>query len=67
MPLSWFYCFALVKDLPSPSAIMMKRKGDRGSPCLIPLDGLKGCKGPPFSRIEKKALETSSIIQFVHS
>jgi len=67
MPLSWFCYFALVKDIPSPSAIMMKRKGDMGSPCLIPLDGLKGCRGPPFSRIEKKEPETNSIIQFVHS
>jgi hypothetical protein len=32
----------------SPSAIRMKRKGERGSPCLMPLEGEKGLEGTPL-------------------
>jgi hypothetical protein len=34
--------------------MIIKRKGDRGSPCLIPLVGEKGQEGTPLIRIEKK-------------
>lgn len=41
--------------MPRPSAIIMNRKGERGSPCLIPLEERKVEVGMPFMRIEKKA------------
>ena len=47
----------------SPSAMMMKRKGDRGSPCLIPLEGEKGFEGTPLMSSEKKAEEVRFRIQ----
>jgi hypothetical protein len=50
-------------DLLRPSAKIMKRKGERGSPCLIPLEGEKGFEGTPLTRIEKKAVEVRFIIQ----
>jgi len=50
-------------DLLRPSAKIMKRKGERGSPCLIPLEGEKGFKGTPLTRIEKKVMEVRFIIQ----
>jgi hypothetical protein len=31
-----------------PSLIIMKRKGDSGYPCLMPLVGHKGLVGAPF-------------------
>jgi len=31
----------------------IKRKGERGSPYLRPLEGLKVLDGEPFTRIEK--------------
>jgi hypothetical protein len=37
--------------------MMMKRKGERGSPCLIPLEGEKGFEGTPLISREKKAEE----------
>ena len=40
-------------NLPKPSAAMMKRNGDRGSPCLRPLELLNGTEGLPFKSIEK--------------
>jgi len=40
------------RSLLSPSAIRMKRKGDRGSPCWIPRDACKILEGEPFSSIE---------------
>jgi hypothetical protein len=51
-------------EQPRPSAIMMKRKGERGSPCLIPLEGEKGQEGTPLIRMEKKAEEVRFRIQF---
>ena len=30
-----------------------KRRGERGSPCLRPLDGLKGLDGEPLTKIDK--------------
>lgn len=55
----------LDRDLPRPSAMITKRKGDKGSPFRIPLDGKNGFKGPPFSMTEKNSPETNSIIQFI--
>jgi hypothetical protein len=53
-------------DLLRPSARMMKRNGERGSPYLIPLEGEKGCEGTPLTRIEKKAVEVRFTIQVTH-
>ena len=50
-------------DLLSPSAMMMKRKGDRGSAYLIPLEGEKGFEGTPLMSREKKAKEVRFKIQ----
>ena len=54
-------------DLLSPSAIKMNRNGERerGSPCLIPLDGLKVEDGVPFSRMEKKEEKMSEVIHWI--
>jgi hypothetical protein len=41
---------------------MTKRKGERGSPCLIPLEGEKGCEGVSLTRIEKKVEEMRFMI-----
>jgi len=49
-----------------PSAKMMKRKGERGSPCLIPLEGEKGLEGTPLISKEKKAKEVRFRIQVTH-
>ena len=48
---------------PRPSAIITKRKGERGSPCLIPLVERKGREGVPLTRIEKKEEVVSLRIQ----
>jgi hypothetical protein len=32
----------------------MKRKGERGSPCLIPLEGAKVLEGTPLTRMERR-------------
>jgi hypothetical protein len=42
---------------------MTKRKGERGSPCRIPLVGEKGWEGTSLTRIEKKAKEVSLMIE----
>jgi len=34
--------------------MITKRKGERGSPCLIPLEGRKVGEGIPLINIEKK-------------
>ena len=43
----------------------MKRKGETGSPCLIPLEREKVAVGEEFNRIEKKAEEVKLIIHFI--
>jgi hypothetical protein len=43
--------------LPRPSAISKNKKGERGSPCLMPPEGEKGLDGIPFTRMEKKVEE----------
>ena len=46
-----------------PSAIIIKRKGERGSPYQIPLEGDKGREGTPLTRREKKTEEVKFKIQ----
>lgn len=57
---------ALVIYLLSPLAIRMNKKGERGSPCLMPLEGLKVGVGEPFKRMEKKEEEMREEIQWIH-
>jgi hypothetical protein len=47
----------------SPSSIKMKRKGESGSPCLIPMEGEKGLEGMPLTRMENRADEVRLTIQ----
>lgn len=54
-------------DLPNLSAKIIRRKGERGSPCLMPLEGLMIKVGDPLSRIEKKAPETRVMMQVMIS
>jgi hypothetical protein len=44
-------------DLLRPLARIMNKNGERGSPCLIPLEGEKGFDGTPLIRIEKNTEE----------
>ena len=46
---------------PSPSTINTKRKGERGSPWRMPLEGWKGREGMPFTKMKKKVEETRFI------
>jgi len=48
-------------DLPIPSIMRMKRKGERGSPCLWPLEGINISEGDPLTRIEKLTEVTRAI------
>jgi hypothetical protein len=49
-----------------PSTIIMKRKDESGSPCLIPLERGKGFDGTPLIRMENKANEVRLTIQETH-
>ena len=40
-----------------PFHMRIKRKGERGSPCLMPQVGLKGGERAPLRRMEKKVIE----------
>jgi hypothetical protein len=44
---------------------MTKRKGERESPCRIPIVGVKGWEGTPLTRMEKKDEEVSCMIQAI--
>jgi hypothetical protein len=46
-----------------PLAVRMKRKGESGSPCLIPLEGEKVFEGTPLMRMENRAEEVRLMIQ----
>jgi hypothetical protein len=46
-----------------PFAIRIKRKGESGSPCLIPLVGEKGLEGTPLSNMENRVDEERLTIQ----
>ena len=50
-------------DLPKPSSMIINKKGDKGSPCIMTLEGLMIPEGTPFTRIEKKTEETRFITQ----
>jgi hypothetical protein len=43
---------ALFMLLLIPSIIIMNRKGDNRSPCMMPLEGHKGLAGAPLINIE---------------
>ena len=46
------FCFNI---LPRPSVIRMKRKGETGSRCMIPLEEVSREEGDPLSRMAKRA------------
>ena len=48
----------------SPSITSMKSKGDKGQPCLIPLEAAKNFEGVPLIRTAKLAEVRNPIIQF---
>jgi hypothetical protein len=52
MPIISPAAVALFMLLMSPSIIKMNKKGDSGSPCLIPLEGHKGLAGDPLIKSE---------------
>jgi len=54
---------ATLMHLPRPSAMRTNRKGERGSPCLMPREGEKGLDGTPFTMMEKNVEEISLRIQ----
>ena len=43
--------------LPRQSAIITKRMGDKGSPCLRPQEGLKKWEEPPLTKIAIEEVE----------
>lgn len=47
-------------------AAIVKRKGERGSPCLRPLEAEKKPLGVPFRRMEKWAVDRHLEIHFLH-
>lgn len=62
-PSSW----DLLIYIPSPSTRIMNRNGDRGSPCLIPLEALKVGDGDPLTNIANKYEDISAYTQDIHS
>jgi hypothetical protein len=48
---------SLSSSLERTSKLKIKRKGERGSPCLSPISGEKLPKGLPFNKMEKDAIE----------
>ena len=48
---------------PRPSTIRMNKKGESGSPCRMPREGLKVFEGALFMRTKKKAEEIRLRIQ----
>jgi hypothetical protein len=54
---------SLNNSLEKTSKPRIKRKRDRGSPCLNPFLGKKRPKGLPFSRMEKETDEMQVLIQ----
>jgi hypothetical protein len=57
---------AALRVLLSLSTRIMKRKGDRGSPFLMPLVGEKGLDGMPLIRMENRVEEVRLTIQETH-
>ena len=64
MPNMWPLLSALVINQLSPSMISINRRGDRGQPCLIPLDTWKNFEGVPLISTTKFADSTQPMIQF---
>jgi len=54
---------AALMHLPRRSAMRTNRKGERGSPYLMPLEGEKCLDGTPFTRMEKNVEEIRLRIQ----
>ena len=50
---------------PSISIHIMNKQGERGSPCLIPLEGRKGSSLPPLKRIDTEELEMQLMISLI--
>ena len=50
----------------NPSVQSKKRKGDRGSPCRIPLEGMIIRFGSPLTSMEYEIDVTQSIISLIH-
>jgi hypothetical protein len=63
-PVRSLFSIAAWMDLLRPSARIMNRNRERGSLCLIPLEGEKGFDETPLMRREKKAEEVRFIIHF---
>jgi hypothetical protein len=47
----------------SPSSMITNKKGERGSSCRIPLEGVKFLYGTPLTRMENKDEEVALITQ----
>lgn len=58
--------FSLRSSQESTSAPRMKRKGDRGSPWLKPLEGENKSNGLPLIRMENEEEELQTCIQLIH-
>lgn len=56
---------ALEMDLPRASAMMMKRKGDIGSPCPSPLELLKKPSREPLTKTENLGVDIHSKIRLI--
>ena len=56
---------ALNNSLERASELMMKRKGEIGSPCHKPLSGEMHPKGLPLNKMEKKADDMHNLAQFI--
>ena len=64
-PWTPYLAWVALMNLTMPSTIIMKTKGDRGSPCLIPLEGLMKSVGTPLISIEKNVVDTSFSIHCI--
>lgn len=56
IPSILFSTIASFIDFPRPSTAKIEWKGDRISPCQIPIYGLKVEGGEPFTKIDNKVL-----------
>lgn len=61
-------CLSLVAkiDLLRPSNIMIKRKGDKGSPCLIPREEEKKPQGELLINTKNLAVDTQEWVHLIH-
>jgi hypothetical protein len=65
-PLIFFSKTAYFVVLPRNSSMRMKRKGERGSPCMMPQVSEKMAEGDPLMSIEKKDKEVRDNIHLIH-